>query len=82
MARYEMGGADLDHAGIIARALLLAHGAALLEVAVAGHIDGVGHVAGDVIQFGAIVQVHGGLGLLQADGIRMEGVLEDFHDST
>ena len=77
-----MGGTDLDHTGIVTGALLGTHGAAFLEIAVVGHVDGVGDVAGDVIQLGAVVQGHGGLGLLQTDGVGMSGILEDLVDST
>ena len=55
-----MGGADLNHSGIVTAALVARTVAALLEEAVRGHVDGVGHVAGNVKQHVAVA-LHGGL---------------------
>ena len=76
MTCHEVGGAQLNHAGVIARAFLRARGATLLEIAVVGHVHRIGNVAGDVEQ-GVGVGVHGGLGLLQADGVGVLGIVED-----
>ena len=72
-----MGGADLHHAGVITGALGGALGAAFLEVAMRRHIDGIGNIAGDVIQLCSVIQSHSGLGFLQADGVGVPGIPED-----
>ena len=70
----KVSGAHLHHAGILTGAFGGALGASFLEIAVLGHIDGIGNVTGNVIQFGAVVQGHGGFGLLQTDGVGMSGI--------
>ena len=71
-----MGGRDADLAGILAVAALQAHLAAILEVAVVRHIDGVGDLAGDGIELVDLLADHR-LGSHQADGVGVGGMRED-----
>ena len=81
MACYKVGGADLDHTGVLTGAALHALRASLLEIAMVGHVNGVRHVAGNVEQ-GVAVGIQGRLGLLQAHGIGVTGIVENLLHST
>ena len=76
IAADHMRGGELDHVGILAAALLHLHLAAILEVAVVRHIDGVRHLAGDGVQLIHLL-AHHGLGGHQADGVGVGGIGED-----
>mgnify|MGYP006864373390 CR=1 FL=1 len=81
MTCHKVGGAHLHHAGVLTGALIHTLRASFFKVAMVGHIDGVRHVAGNVEQ-GIASRIQGRLGLLQADGVRMHGVVEDLGNGT
>lgn len=74
-----MRGAYLYHAGIFARTFAYTLRAPFFEIAIGGHIDGIGNVARNIEQliFG---RIHRRLRLLQSLRIRMTGIMENFRD--
>ena len=76
-----MGIADLNGGGILTGAVLTVHLAAVTEVAVVGHIDGVGHAAGDVVQAFDLL-TDNGLGTHQTNGVGMAGIVENVSSGT
>ena len=66
----------MDLVRVLALAALDAHLAAVAEIAIVGHVDGVRHLAGDGIEaIHALVDDR--LGRHQADGVGVRGVCED-----
>ena len=59
------------HRRIFSVAFFTASIATRFKVASFRHIDGVGNVTGNVVEFSTVIQLHGGLGFLQTDGIGM-----------
>ena len=68
--------ADADLGRVDAVAFLHALLAAVAEIAVVGHVYGVRHAAGDVVERVHLL-AHDGLGLHQSDGVGVAGVVED-----
>ena len=67
---------DADLARVVALAAVHAHFAAILEIAVVRHVDGVRHLAGDGVEL-VDLTAHDRLGGHEADGVGVRGMGED-----
>ena len=81
MARYEMRRTYLYHAGIFAGTLTDTLCASFFKIAMVGHIDGIGYVAGNVKQF-LFFGFHRRFGFLQALRVRVARVVENLRNRT